>query len=340
MRNSSSSWVLTGGYVHIILTLMNFGLSRLRTRISMILVLIFTVCLLPSQAIAVETVFQGTYQKNDSFTAARVGKDVVVTWNRDSVNDISYSVFIGEFVIRANGKPLPKVKKGDNVGTFTDSTRSNAIYSLIWNYKKVGIYQAARKIFFEHKAAIDDRNQAVVLIKRTNNSFTYDYRILVDRDGSVRGDALRFACRVSAWGLPLAEGVLSVSSLSLNVISYLPGGQAASLAGATLDKFELLSKTSVMQGAEVARGTATYVIKADQIDLWSKVKTKDAIRLGIGNVKANGVVKSIKGIPGTDKFNLVVDVAVSVNDIKELYETISTARAQYTETNALCAMLN
>lgn len=326
--------------MRIILASMNFGLGKSRTRISMILVLIFTACLPPSQAVATEKVFEGTYQKNDSFTAARIGKDVVVTWNRDSVNDISYSVFIGEFVIRANGKPLPKVKNGDNVGTFTDSTRSNAIYSIIWNSKRFGIYQATGQIFFEHKAAIDDRNQAVVLIKRTNNSLTYDYRILVDRDGSVRGDALRFACRVSAWGLPLAKGVLSVSSLSLNVISYLPGGQAASLAGATLDKFELLSKTSVIQGAEVARGTATYVIKADQIDLWSKVKTRDALRLGLGNVKANGVVKSIKRIPGTDKFNLVVDVAVSVNDIKDLYQTISTARAQYTETNTLCAMLN
>lgn len=319
---------------------MNPGTTKFRIFSSLFLALGTIMFLLPSQAVAVEQVFQGSYEKNESLTAARVGKDVVVTWNRNVAEDISYSVFIGEFVIRANGQPLPKLRAGDNVGTFTDATRSNAAYSLIWNAKRVGIYQAQGKVFFEHKAAIDNRNQAVVLIKKTRNSFSYDYRIVVDRDGSVRGDALRYACRASAWGLPLAKGILSVSNISLTVISYLPGGQAANLAGATLDKFEILSNTSIIKGEEVARGTATYVIKADQIDVWSKVKARDSIQLGINNIRTQGVIKSIKKLPNTDKFNLVVDVAVSLNELKNLYQTISTARAQYTETNTLCAMLN
>jgi hypothetical protein len=315
-----------------------FAPTRIAFIVITILGLILT--LIPVKALAVESIFQGSFQKNDSLTAARVGKDVVITWNRDITNDVSYSVFVGEFIIRAGGRALPKIPVGSNVGTFTDSTRSNAIYSLIYQSNKVKQYNASGKIFFEHKVAIDNRNQAVILMKKTKDNFTYDYRIIVDRDGSVGAGFLKFGCRVSAWGLPLAKGVLSVSNLSLTMISYLPGGQAAGLAGTALDKFELVSDTSLVRGAEVVRGTATYVIKADQIDLWAKVKPRDALRLGLGGINANGTVRSIKRISKTDKFNLVVDIAVSADEINKLYSTISTARSQYVETNALCAMLN
>ena len=187
---------------------------------------------------------------------------------------------------------------------------------------------------------IDNSNQAVVLLKKTKKSFTYDYEIIVDRDGSRKGDFLRYACRASAWGLPLSKGVLSVSSLSLNLISYLPGGQLADLAGTTLDKFELAGKTTVMNGVEVAVGTVEYTAKAGQIDLWNKIKPKESLQLKFNGIKAKGVVKSYKLMPGTDKIFLKADIYFAKEDIVDLYKTISTARSEYRETNALCAMLN
>lgn len=307
---------------------------------SIFFVLFLAIFQSPNHAKGIEQVFDGVYEKNESLTAARVGKDVVITWNRDISNDISYFLYVGDFVIRANGKPLPKIPTGSNVGTFTDTSRTNAIYSLIYNPKKFESYNAAGRIFFEHRVQIDNSNQAVVLLKKTKKSFTYDYKIIVDRDGSRKGDFLRYACRASAWGLPLSKSVLSVSSLSLNLISYLPGGQVADLAGTTLDKFELAGKTTIMNGVEVAVGTVEYTAKAGQIDLWSKIKPKESLQLKFNGIKAKGVVKSYKLMPGTDKIFLKADIYFAKEDIVDLYKTISTARSEYRETNALCAMLN
>jgi hypothetical protein len=307
---------------------------------SLFFFLLVTLTLIPTHVGAAETLFDGVYEKNKTLNAVRVGQDVIITWNRDVSSDISYSLFVGEFVIRAGGKGLPKVPKGSQVGTFTDTSRSNAIYSLIYDPKKFKSFTATGKVFFEHRVRIDNSNQAVVLIRKTNNSFTYDYDIISDRDNSIKAGVLRFTCRVSAWGLPLSKGLLSVSNLSLTLISYLPGGQAAGLAGTVLDKFELAADTTLQNGVEVGVGTAQYVVKADQIDLWSKLKPKDSLQLAFNGVKGQGVIKNIKRIPNTNKFSVGVDVYFAKEDIVKLYDVISTARAEYKETNTLCAKLN
>ena len=319
-------------------------LGQKRWAILTSLALTLTVMSSFQMATATTESFAGDRVKRDDFRVIRDGKSVQATWGRNFQNGENYTVYFGTLIIPSAGDKMPTNLGNKVVLNFPNSSKRAIAYSLIYDKKRgqsINFPSPLNRIVYQQSASVDDTNQAVVLVTSGPGGSTYDMRIVVNRDGSVLGRALKFACNVSAWGLPIANGLLSASNISLTLISYLPGGQAAGIASTGLSKLEFLNTTSVIDGGEVVRGTVNYVVDAGKIDLTSKLTPGAALKLDIGKYKGlSGTVKSYSQLSKRGKFNVVVDATLTVKEFKELATTITTFDKSRKETSSICADLN
>jgi hypothetical protein len=140
------------------------------------------------------------------FTVQRKDKNVLYAWNKEE-EDKGFSVLSGELYLRNQGEKLPKDFGGKRVCSFLNDSGKKVAVSLLYDSSNDKKYSAAGKLIFQGKKSIDDKNQWVFIFSlKKDGGTTWDFRPVVDRDGSLSGRFQKIQCSTSFFMLPVLEG--------------------------------------------------------------------------------------------------------------------------------------
>lgn len=306
------------------------------------IVLVFT-SLLTTTASAATELHPGSFLKESSFVAIRSGKDVTTQWMKKP-NDESYRLIVGHLTYpkeplasKLTSKYTERIDLRNNVGGIAYSIHYN-------NYDKwqerSNISAQGSWIYSEKVTNIRDEDFVALLITKVGTIQTYSVSIFVQRDGGLKMSGLKVLCSISAWGDPIAKGVLQASNLSLSAFSTLPGapGKAAIAGSQLINKVTLATNSTLLGAEEVVRGEINLQIDASKSDP-SKLQPGNTIQIQLKNgQKRTATIKALSRVGKTT--NLVLDVAVNINEARSLFETIKTAKSSAASTNEICRQLN
>ena len=154
--------------------------------------------------------------KRADFNASRDGTSVDVEWYRTG-DERQYTIYVGALFLpgeNIDGKKFP-VKNYDQINFAGGNGQS--VYRLIYKKGNKKVLSGAPKwVFNQRLNNIDDSMQAVFLV---SNDSSYDFRIIVDRDGSLAGRGNKFLCNMASVGLPASAAIFKFSQFTLGAIS-------------------------------------------------------------------------------------------------------------------------
>ena len=303
---------------------------------------------------AVERSFEtpsGTFKRKSDFEAMRSNSDARATWLRKA-GESNYVLYVGEMVNKSAGESVPERLYNDlSLKLIYFGSAGNPNLALFYKPASVFNLNSADGTWaFSQKAySIGDKNQMAFLVYDGPGGRFFDFRPIVDRDGSFYGRSLKVACNLSTWGEPIASGVLSVSELSLTALSYMPGGQLAGYGSVILSSVTMATKTAPPQNVkevfvdaydkeEYVRG----ILNLEVPDLkTANYKVGQSMKIAIKNGGATVTYAKVKSVVRTPKgLNIVMDYAASIDTTRTLFETIRTAKSSAAKTSKLCALLN
>jgi len=296
--------------------------------------------LIVNTASGASEVSTSSYLKEKSFVAARTGKDVVAQWTKNS-NDVSYRLIIGQ--LATTKEPLgSKVLSKYTERIDLINNLGKIVYSVYFNPSTERKNLSARDkwIYSEKITDVRDEDSVALLITNTSSTQTYSMSFFLNREGGFMQQGLNVLCSISTWGEPISKGVLSATNLSLTALSYLPGvsGSAATVGSRVVNYVSMAANTTIMGSEEVVRSEINYQIDTSKADP-KKIKIGETIKVKLANGQTR--TATIKSISGAGKAtNLVLDVYVSIQEAKSLFETIKTARSSASETKELCRQMN
>ena len=295
----------------------------------------------------------GGYQKRTSFDAERSGTNANVYFVKGD-KEVSYTLYVGQMVNRAAGEAFPPALYNDlslNMIYFGPAGNPTALALFYKPSNKIEITD--KKWIYKYTLnGIGDTNQMVFLVANTPSGKTYDFRPIINRDGSLAGRVLKGACSLSAWGDPIARGTLAFTNLALTGISYLPGGQLAGAGSFIISSVSMATATEPASNLKELIGqtynSEEYVRGYINLDISQKA-FNDA-KLGVGKSMKialnNGIstpvnfTKISKVIPTAKGVNITLDYVASVKTTRELFDVVKGASASSQSTNQLCAALN
>lgn len=307
-----------------------------------------------SIAKAVERSFEtpsGTFKRKSDFEAIRSDINAQTTWLRKA-GESNYVLYIGEMVNKSAGESVP-----DRL--FTDLSLKLIYFGSPGN-PKLALFYKPTSVFnissadgtwaFSQKAlSIGDKNQMAFLVYDGPGGRFFDFRPIVDRDGSLYGRSLKVACNLSSWGEPIANGVLNISELSLTALSYMPGGQLAGYGSVILSSVSMATKATPPQNVKDVLGE-TYnqeeyvrgILNLEVPDLkTANYKVGQSMKIALKNGGSTVTYAKVKSVVRTTKgLNIVMDYAASIDTTRSLFETIRTAKSTAAKTSKLCASLN
>jgi len=282
------------------------------------------------------------------FTVQRKGKDVLYAWNKEE-EDKGFSVLSGELYLRNQGEKLPKDLRGKSVCSFLNDSGKKVAVSLVFDESKEQRYSAAGKLIFKGKRSIGDKNQWVFIFsKKKDGGMTWDFRPVVDRDGTLGGDWLRLRCSTSYFMLPVLEGAefgldvtagKAVKVLSLGkrfVYEQLNIAIAAgTLAVAAKGPDKVTSIEVAYASIEMAEAQVTIVSKS--VNQLNKGDTLEVFFPGL-NKRTVGIVRGIKA--GASKGSTVINWAFSVKEFTDFGIALYNTKSNKREGEKICPSLN
>ena len=307
--------------------------------LSVLSALLVCTSLLTTPASAATELHPGSYLKEASFVATRSGKDVLTQWTKQP-KDENYRLIVG--YLATPKEPLdPKLIKNYTERIDLRNNLGQVVYSVHYNTSTQTNLSAQGKWLYSQKiTGVKDEDFVSLLITNSASAQTYSLSFFVTRDGGFKQFGLKALCSISAWGEPIAQGVVSASNLSLSALSFLPGpaGKAATAGSLIMSKVSLATNTTFLNSEEVVRGEINYQIDASKSDL-SKMKPGNTIQIQLKNgQKRTATIRTISGAGKAT--NLVLDVYVNVLEARSLFETIKTAKGSAAATKDLCRQLN
>jgi hypothetical protein len=303
-------------------------------------ILLVCASLSPTSASAATELLPGSYVKEASFVASRSGKDVLTQWTKQP-KDENYRLIVG--YLATPKEPIdPKLIKKYAERIDFQNNLGQIIYSIYYNTstERKNLSGQGKWIYSEKITDVKDEDFVAALITNSASRQTYSLSFFETRTTGFKQFGLKVLCSISAWGEPIAHGVVSASNLSLSALSFLPGpaGKAATAGSLIMSKVSLATNTTFLNSEEVVRGEINYQIDASKSDL-SKMQPGNTIQIQLKNgQKRTATIKAISGAGKTT--NLVLDVYVNVLEARSLFETIKTAKGDAAATKDLCRQLN
>ncbi len=277
------------------------------------------------------------------FSVQREGTNVLYAWNKEK-EDKQFLVLFGELYFRNQGEKLPKNLGGKRVCSFLNDAGKVAL-SLLYDSSNDKKYSAAGRLFFKGKQRIADKNQAVFIFSLRDGGTTWDFRNVVDRDGTFGGRALKTIC-TGAW---LIEPVFKAPNAFL---VFLPATKTFKMAlkSSTLEErfiagaieIHVAATTVMIQGGPDSKtnfemADTTLTIVSDTVNDINKGNTLEVYFPGL-NKSTTGIVRSIKA--GATKGSTVIKWAFAVEDFRDFAEAVTQAKSVQKEMEKTCAALN
>ena len=281
------------------------------------------------------------------FTVQRKDKNVLYAWNKTE-EDKGFSVLSGELYLRNQGEKLPKDLRGKSVCSFLNDSGKKVAVSLVFDESKEQRYSAAGKLIFQGKRSIGDKNQWVFIFsKKKDGGMTWDFRPVVDRNGTLGGRFLKIQCSTSYFMLPVLEGV----DFGTN---FIPGSKTAKKLTASLknkvifqvsnfwvaattlaidesaDKYDKAENIYEMAEAEIT-------IVSESLNEMNAGDTLEVLLPG-QNKKIKGIVSKIKY--GASKGSAVIKFLFNVKDFGEFAVAVWQSNSEYEKGKKNCPSLN
>ena len=274
------------------------------------------------------------------FSVQREGTNVLYAWNKEK-EDKQFLVLFGELYFRNQGEKLPKNLGGKRVCSFLNDAGKVAL-SLLYDSSNDKKYSATGRLIFKGKQRIDHKNQAVFIFSLRDGGTTWDFRNVVDRDGTFGGRALKNICSV-AW---LIEPVFKAPKAFQAI---LPGRKMV-LASRSFGERYIAGQVEIAVDAatviykggpdiktsyEMADAEITLV--SDAVNEMNQGDTLEVFFPGL-NKRTTGIVRSIKA--GATKGATVIRWAFAVEEFTEWAKTVRDAESVRSEMEKTCAALN
>jgi hypothetical protein len=278
------------------------------------------------------------------FTVQREGTNVLYAWSKEE-EDKQFLVLSGELYLRNQGEKLPKDFGGKRVCSFLNDSGKKVAVSLLYDSSNDKKYSAAGKLIFQGKKSIGDKNQWVFIFSlKKDGGTTWDFRPVVDRDGTLGGRWLKLRCSTSYFMLPVLQG----AEFTLGLI---PGTKAAKvvLKSSTLGKRFLFGQVQIAVAAAtvVAQGTerktsyemadATVTIVSDNINQLNQGDTLEVFIPSL-NKTTTGIVRAIK--VGASKGSTVIKWGFGAEQFTQFAINVSNLESNKRESEKICPSLN
>ncbi len=276
------------------------------------------------------------------FTVQRKDKNVLYAWNKKEA-DKGFSVLFGELYLRNQGEKLPKDLRGKSVCSFLNDSGKKVAVSLVFDESKEQRYSAAGKLIFKGKRSIGDKNQWVFIFSmKKDGGMTWDFRPVVDRNGSLSVRFLKMQCSSSFFMLPVLEGVdfatsIGAGKLAKKVVVTLKDKFIFQVTNINVASATIISQGSVGKEDSYELAEATITIVSESLNELNKGDTLEVFFPGL-NKKTTGIVRQIKylGSKGT----AVIKYAFAVEDFVEFAVLVWNANSNYNEGKKICPSLN
>ena len=276
------------------------------------------------------------------FTVQRKDKNVLYAWNKKEA-DKGFSVLFGELYLRNQGEKLPKDLRGKSVCSFLNDSGKKVAVSLVFDESKEQRYSAAGKLIFQGKRSIGDKNQWVFIFSmKKDGGMTWDFRPVVDRDGSLSGRFLKMQCSSSFFMLPVLEGVdfatsIGAGKLAKKVVFTLKDKVIFQVTNINVASATIISQGSVGKEDSYELAEATITIVSESLNELNKGDTLEVFFPGL-NKKTTGIVRQIKylGSKGT----AAIKYAFAVEDFVAFAVLVWNANSNYNEGKKICPSLN
>lgn len=278
------------------------------------------------------------------FTVQREGTNVLYAWSKEE-EDKQFLVLSGELYLRNQGEKLPKDFGGKRVCSFLNDSGKKVAVSLLYDSRNDKKYSAAGKLIFQGKKSIGDKNQWVFIFSlKKDGGTTWDFRPVVDRDGTLGGRWLKLRCSTSYFMLPVVTGANAYLGL-------IPASRSAQLVlkSSTLGKRFIFGQVqiAVAAGTVVAKGgddqasfemaDATVTIVSDNINQLNQGDTLEVFFPSL-NKTTKGVVRGIKATASTG--STTIKFLFNVNAFAEFGSAVSNLESNKRESEKICPSLN
>jgi hypothetical protein len=285
--------------------------------------------------------------KRADFNASRDGKSVDIEWYR-SGDERRYTIYVGSLFLpgeNIDGKKYP-VRNYEQINFA--GANGESVYRLIYKKENKKVLAGTPKwVFNQRFNNIDDSLQAVFLV---SNDSSYDFRTIVDRDGSLAGRGNKFLCNMATVGLPASASIFKFSQFTLGAISLNKKNPASAAAG-TLQT--LLSDFAIYTGAEQIMADtfegqiqAADLVKGNVSLLADKnLLTSAGLKIG-DNMKFDIAGRTIqyakieKIVQKSDKYLIVLSTASTIIEAKDLLNTLRNSSKVYGSSQRTCVALN
>ena len=278
------------------------------------------------------------------FTVQREGTNVLYAWNKEE-EDKGFLVLFGELYLRNQGEKLPKDFGGKRVCSFLNDSGKKVAVSLLYDSSNDKKYSAAGRLIFQGKKSIGDKNQWVFIFSlKKDGGTTWDFRPVVDRDGSLGGRSLKLRCSTSYFMLPVVTGANAFLGL-------IPGSKFAKvgLKSSTLGKKLILAQTQIAvafstlvvpgtdRKASYEMADATVTIASESINKMNKGDTLEVYFPSL-NKTTTGIVRAIK--VGASKGSTVIKWGFSAEDFTQFAIAVRNLESNKREAEKICPSLN
>lgn len=291
-----------------------------------------------------ENICGATRTQMPGFTVQRDGTNVLYAWNKEE-EDKQFLVLFGELYLRNQGEKLPKDFGGKRVCSFLNDSGKKVAVSLLYDSSNDKKYSAAGKLIFQGKKSIGDKNQWVFIFSlKKDGGTTWDFRPVVDRDGTLGGRSLKLMCSTSYFMLPVVTGANAFLGL-------IPGTKAAKvvLKSSTLGKRFIFGQTQIAvaastvvdQGADrktsYEMADATVTIVSDNINQLNQGDTLEVFFPSL-NKTTKGIVRAVK--VGASKGSTVIKWGFAAEDFTQFAIAVSNLESNKREAEKICPSLN